>query len=138
MRRPGFSLVDVALATVILSIGLVGASGFFTSVYAELSPQANGGGLRRYLMAEMLLKSQAEAMRATRFLAATPAEAKLVTEPAGCGLALNLAVSSNDTTAALQYTTYDLTVTDQNATIGTLSVSALRAYSGGVNGKVGL
>ncbi|MDB5100475.1 MAG: hypothetical protein JWM80_4896 [Cyanobacteria bacterium RYN_339] len=138
MGRPGYSLIDVALASVIVAVGMMGASRFFTSVYADLSPQANGGGLRRYIMAEGLMKAQAEAMRATRFLAATPAEAKLVMEPAKCGLVLNVTVSSVDTTPALQYATYDLVVTDQNSTIGTLSISCLRALSGSINGKVGL
>lgn len=137
-KRAGFSLVDVALATVVIALGTLGASRFFTGVYEELSPQANGGGLRRYIMAETLLKAQAEAMRATQYMPATAADAKLVTEPPNAGFTLSISVPTDVSTTYMQYTFYDMSVTDQNNTIAQLTVSCLRAFSGGVDAKIGL
>jgi hypothetical protein len=139
-RRKGFTLVDVALAIVILSLGVLGSSRFFTSVYEELSPQANGGGLRRFILAETALKAQAEALRATQFTWPdnSTGQVMMVTMPPNSGLTFNLTMGVPITMPTTQYLFYDFEVRDQGRVIATLSMSTLRAFSGGLNAKIGL
>ena len=65
-KRRGFGLIDVLLATVIVSVGLIATSRFFTAVYEQILPNGDWGGLRRYVLAEARLKAQAEGLRAMR------------------------------------------------------------------------
>jgi hypothetical protein len=139
--RPGFSFVDVMLSIVVLAMGLTAATRFFQGVYADLSPQAEGGGLRRYLLAERMLEAQAEGLRATRYTWPDNAagKVKLITEPTGAGLQLVIGMPPAQTTAATQFLYYDLAIQDAHGgTVAQLSMSTLRAFSGGLDAKIGL
>ncbi|MDB5097590.1 MAG: hypothetical protein JWM80_2011 [Cyanobacteria bacterium RYN_339] len=140
-RRHGFSFIDVVLAMVIVALGTLGATQFFSSVYTDLSPQGTGGGLRRYLLAEGMLKAEAEALRATRFTWPdnTTGKVKMITEAPGAGFTLTIGMPPAQTTALTQFLYYDLAVTDASGnTLGQLSLSTLRAFSGGLDAKIGL
>lgn len=133
--RRGFTLIEVALATVVLTVGILFASTFFTNVYEQLSPKGEYGGLRRYILAEQMLMAQAEAMRATKHI--NPGTAKLVTEPAGSGYDLRVRMTQNGSNARQDYYFYDLEMRHGNQVIGTLSLSTLRRKDG-KDAKVGL
>lgn len=142
-RRRGFTLIEVALATVVLTIGILFCSTFFTNVYEQLSPRGDHGGLRRYLIAEQMLKAQAEAMRATKQI--NPIYIKMVTEPVGSAYDMDVDLINDGSDATSQYHVYDLTVKNHVKTIsgtdtqiiGTLTVSTLRRKDG-KDDKIGL
>ena len=136
-RRRGFTLIEVALATVVMTIGILFCSTFFTNVYEQLSPRGEGGGLRRYLMAEQILKAEAEALRASRSL--DPVYAKLVTEPTGANYDLDVDLVTDDSDATSQYMIFDLVVKEKGSgqVISSLSVSTLRRKDG-KDAKIGL
>jgi hypothetical protein len=138
-KRKGFGLIDVLLATVIVSVGLIGTSRFFTAVYEQLIPNGEWGGLRRYVMAEAMLKAQAEGLRALRYVPPGGAACKLITEPAGSSY--NMTVTQYPVTAGSNSELYyfDLDMQQHNQALGmTLSVSTLRSTVVRQDEKIGL
>lgn len=133
-RRRGFTLIEVTLATVILIVGLLFSSLFFTNVYDQLSPKGEYGGLRRYLLAEQMLKAQAEGMRATERI--NPVYIKLVTEPAGSNYDLNVDLMESEVNATAQYIIWDLEMNHKGQNIATLTMSTLRRRDGN-DAKIG-
>lgn len=137
-KRRGFGLIDVLLATVIVSVGLVATSRFFTTVYDQLIPNGEWGGLRRYVIAEAMLKAQAEGLRALRYVPPGAVNCKLITEPAGSSYMLNLnqfpVTAGND--SELYY--FDLDMQHRGQSVATLSVSTLRSTVVRQYEKIGL
>lgn len=138
--RLGFTLLDVAIATVVLTIGTLGASRFFTGLYDQLSPRGGQGGLRRYLLAEEMLRAQAEGLRSLREIPTTDVQCKLVTEPPGMGYSMILSRTQAPTQPTEQLYYYDLTMSHQGQVIAQLSLSTVRAIGDlrGQDEKIGL
>jgi hypothetical protein len=127
-KRKGFGLIDVLLATVIVSVGLVATSRFFTAVYEQLIPNGEWGGLRRYVLAEAMLKAQAEGLRALRYVPPGSSACKLITEPAGSSYQLKVTQYpvTPGTNQELYY--FDLSMDQHAQSLGmALSVSTLRS-----------
>jgi hypothetical protein len=138
-KRRGFGLIDVLLATVILSVGLIATSRFFTNVYEQLIPNGEWGGLRRYVLAETMLKAQAEGLRVIRYVPPGSAANKLITEPVGSSYQLNVTQYpvTPGNNAELYY--FDLDMQHHNQSLGmTLSVSTLRSTVVLQDEKIGL
>lgn len=138
--RRGFTLLDVAIATVVLTIGTLGASRFFTGLYDQLSPRGGQGGLRRYLLAEEMLRAQAEGLRALRDIPNTDVQCKLVTEPPGMGYSMTLTRTQAPAQPTEQLHYYDLVMSHQGQVIAQLSLSTVRAIGAlrGQDAKIGL
>ena len=137
-KRKGFGLIDVLLATVIVSVGLIATSRFFTNVYDQLIPNGEWGGLRRYVLAEAQLKAQAQGQRAQRYGPPGAVNCKLVTAPAGSSYQLNInqfPVTAG-TNSELYY--FDLDMQHHGQSVGTLSVSTLRSTVVRQYEKIGL
>ena len=144
-KRKGFSLLDVALAAVVLIVGTMGMGQFFNSIYAQLTPTGSWGGLRRYLLAEEMLRAQAEGLRVMQTIPASEASCKLITEPPGLGYNLTVDRTAGPTSATAEEYYYDISIaqgptTSQQQTIGAISMSTVRAIGtlGGTDGKIGL
>lgn len=138
--RAAFTLLDVAIATVVLTIGTLGASRFFTGLYDQLSPKGGQGGLRRYLLAEEMLRAQAEGLRALRDIPVTDVQCKLVTEPPGMGYSMVINRTQAPAQPHEQLYYFDLVMSHQNQVISQLSLSTLRAIGDlrGQDAKIGL
>lgn len=142
-QRRGMTLIDVALACVILSVGTIFLATYFTGVYEQLSPRGSTG-LRRYLLAEQMLKAQAEGLRLLRSIPIDPSLCKVITEPDGLNYDLTLTrtgVTPAEPAEELYF--YDLTMSHtipggSAQAIGTLSMSTLRSLNGGQDEKIGL
>lgn len=143
-RRKGFTLLEVAIATVIVTVGTLGMSVFFKNIYEQLSPRGETGGLRRYMMAEEMLRTQAEGLRALRQIPHTLSQCKLITEPPNMGYSLTLARTNGPTQANEQLYYFDVqmdhSIGGSSRNIGTLSMSTLRSIGNmeGQNEKIGL
>lgn len=139
-RRKGFTLLDVALAAVIMTVGTLFMSKFFSNIYDQLSPRGTWGGLRRYLMAEEMLRAQAEGMRTLRFIPLTDSQCKLVTEPPGMGYNMQLTRFQGPDMPNEQLYYYDITMDHNGQRIGTLSMSTVRGTGAweGEDEKIGL
>lgn len=141
-RRRGFTLLDVALAAVILIVGTMAMGRFFNSIYTQLSPKGDWGGLRRYLLAEEMLRAQAEGLRVLHDIPLTDVQCKLINEPAGMGYAMTITRTQAPAQLTEQMYYYDIVVTQgqNNQKIGTLSMSTVRAIGslGGQDEKIGL
>lgn len=151
-KRRGFSLLDVALAAVVLIIGTMGMGKFYNSIYSQLTPTGSWGGLRRYLIAEEMLRAQAEGLRVLHDIPITANECKLVTEPPNLGysLVVNRTSGPPDPNEQMYYFDIDVfqapldpsthLVTTNPQQIGSLSMSTVRAIGtlGGTDGKIGL
>lgn len=137
--RRGFTLLEIAMVMVVLTVGILAASRFVTAVVDQLAPGQAHGGLRRYLHAEEMLNAQCEGLRALRSISPVADSNRLVQEPPGSPYALRLTqtVTAPDT-APLQLVVMDVTVWHQGQAIGTLSVSTLRSLVGGQHEKIGL
>lgn len=137
-KRRGFGLIDVLLATVILSVGLVATSRFFTNIYSQLIPNGEWGGLRRYVLAETMLKAQSEGLRAMRYVPPGGAACKVITEPVNTSYQLN--VNQFPVTAGTNSELYyfDLEMRHHGDSVATLSVSTLRSTVVRQNEKIGL
>jgi hypothetical protein len=141
-KRKGITLIDVTIAAVIMSVGTMFLATYFTNVYEQLSPRGSTG-LRRYLLAEQMLKAQAEALRVFNPMPSVAAS-KVITEPAGLGYSLGITrfpVAPAQASEELLF--HDLTMTHTipggaAQTIGVLSVSTLRSLNGGQDDKIGL
>lgn len=144
--RRGFSLIDVALATVIITSGTMFMGAYFRNVYDKLDPRGAYGGIRRYLIAEQMLRAQAEGMRVLQDIPADAGQCRLITPPSGSGYTLALTqfkMPTTETNETLYY--FDLAMTQDNAAIATISMSTLRRHqvtiSGGlvtIDDKIGL
>lgn len=136
--RAGVTFIDVALASVILMIGVLGTSSFFVNTYEQLSPRGDEGGLRRFLLAEQMLTAQAEGLRVLRVIPVDSVnDLKLVREPVGSKFVLNVqpTIVTNTT---LQYVYYDLVVTNSTNVVGRLSMSTLRSAEVSQDEKIGI
>lgn len=145
MRRRGFTLVEVALAAIVLTVGIVAATRAFPVLYDHLLPH-EGGGLRRHLIAEDMLTGQAEGLRALRVVSPVLSSNRLVTPGMGA-FQLELTQSAQpvvdyfgtDGAASLQqHLFFELTVTRNGETAGTLTLSTLRSLVVGQDEKIGL
>ena len=138
-QRKGMTLIDVSLAVVVFTIGLMFFGRYFTGLADQLSPKGEFGGLRRYLMAEQMLKAQAEGLRVMRDIPSSAYMCKVVIEPPGAGYQMGIIQSPLVPAEADQEMYYfDLVMTHQGQAIGTLSMSTLRSQVGGQDDKIGL
>jgi hypothetical protein len=139
-KRPGVGLLDVALAAVLLIVGTLFTSQFFTTIFDELAPRGETNGLRRYLLAEEMLRAQAEGLRAMRTIPVTDAACKLVTEPPGQNYRLDVSRMAGPAASTQQLQFFKLEIQQNNQRIGTLSMSTVRALGAweGEDGKIGL
>jgi hypothetical protein len=140
--RSGFTLLDVAFATIIMTIGTMFVGRYFATVYDRLSPRANGSGLRRYVVAEQCLRGEAEGLRLLTTIPADAGSCRLVAPAASTGFTLTVNQfrgpnSPDANNAELYY--FDLGITsDTGATVAKLSISTLRSTTGGQDAKIGL
>lgn len=139
-KRKGFSLIDVVLATVVLTIGTLGMGKFFDVVFNDLSPTGPTAGLRRYLLGEEMLRAQAEGLRALQNIPPTAGDCKLVTEPPGLGYMLSVQRLDGPVVQTEQQYYWNVSITQNGQTIGTISLSTVRAIGtlGGLDAKIGL
>lgn len=147
MTRRGFTLIEVTFATVVFTIGILLATRFVTSIYQQLMPAGDWSGLRRYMLAEELLATQAEGLRALRVISPVADSNKLVAGPPGSRYALGLTLSTAPVVAHFgttgahshqQLYYVDLTVTHNGQAVGALTVSTLRSQVLGQDEKIGL
>ncbi|MDB5095583.1 MAG: hypothetical protein JWM80_4 [Cyanobacteria bacterium RYN_339] len=140
--RRGFTLLDVAFAAVILIVGTMAMGRFFTSIYTQLSPKGEWGGLRRYLLAEEMLRAQAEGLRVLHDIPLTDVQCKLVAEPVGMNYSMTITRTQAPAQLTEQLYYYDIIITQglNNQKIGSLSMSTVRAIGslGGQDEKIGL
>lgn len=137
-KRRGFTLIEVALSVVIVSVGMMVGARFFSDIYEQLIPNGQLGGLRRYVLSEAMLKAQAEGLRVLRYVPAGSSNCKLVTEPAGSGYTLNVTQNPLLSGPAEELYYFDLTMTQNGQTVGQLSISTLRSTVVAQNEKIGL
>lgn len=136
--RSGFTLIEVALAVVVVAIGLMASAQFFTNIYAQLIPNGEMGGLRRYAMSEAMLRAQAEGLRAIRYVPAGAANCKLITEPAGSRFALTVTQNPLQAGPNEELYYFDLTMKQNGDEVGVISISTLRSTVVAQNEKIGL
>lgn len=141
LRRPrgGYSLLDVALATVIITTGTLFMGVYFRQVYDTLSPRGSLGGIRRYMLAEQMLKAQAEGLRLLDTISTDEGANRLISPPNGLGFTLTITqyrMPSTQTNEQMYY--FDLGMQNSGATIATLSMSTLRRTTGDTNVKIGI
>lgn len=145
--RHGFTLIEVSFATIVLTLGILLATRFVTAIYQQLMPAGDWSGLRRYMLAEELLTTQAEGLRALRVISPVPASNRLVSGPPGSRYQLGLTLSTAPVVAAFgttgesahqQLYYVDLTVTHNGQTVGALTLSTLRSQVLGQHEKIGL
>ena len=133
--RGGFSLIDVALATVIVTSGTLFAGAYFRNVYEKLDPRSAYGGIRSYLMSEQMLRAQAEGLRLLQDIPDDAGMCRLVTPPTGYTLALTqYKMPTTETNETLYY--FDMAVTPNTQAISTLSISTLRRHQVTVDGSL--
>jgi hypothetical protein len=139
-KRKGFSLIDVLLATVVLTIGTLGIGKFVNVVYDQLAPSGPTSGLRRYLLGEEMLRAQAEGLRALQNIPPTAGDCKLVTEPPGMGYMLSVQRLDGPLVPTAQQYNWNVSISQDGQTIGTISLSTVRAIGtlGGLDAKIGL
>lgn len=145
--RPGLTLIEVAMATVVLTVGTVAATRVMASLSEELAPFGPWGGLRRHLVAEEMLQAQAEGLRALRTISPVADSDRVVVAPAGTSYVLGLTLSQAPVLAAFgtdggatrqQYYFMDVVVKHQGQAVGALTLSTLRSTIGGQHEKIGL
>ena len=135
--RAGFSLIDVALATVIITSGTLFMGAYFRNVYDKLDPRGSYGGIRRYLIAEQMLRAQAEGLRILQDIPADSGQCRLITPPSGSGYTLALTqfkMPTTETNETLYY--FDLAMTQDTAAIATISMSTLRRHQVTIDGAL--
>lgn len=135
--RAGFSLIDVALATVIITSGTLFMGAYFRNVYDKLDPRGSYGGIRRYLIAEQMLRAQAEGLRVLQDIPADSGQCRLITPPSGSGYTLALTqfkMPTTETNETLYY--FDLAMTQDTAAIATISMSTLRRHQVTIDGAL--
>jgi prepilin-type N-terminal cleavage/methylation domain-containing protein len=138
-KRDGFTLIEVACAVIVLVVMLLGASVYFRNLFAQLDPRGPSGGLRRFLVAEQLLRAQAEGLRVLQTIPADAGSCRLVAPPAGTGFALSVEqsrVEPVEVNAELYY--MDVSVAHEGKTVSTLSISTLRRKPEAIDEKIGL
>ena len=137
--RPGFTLIEVALATVVLLAGTLFTALYFKNAFEVLDPRSEGGGLRRYLMAEHMLRCQAEGLRVLQAIPGDEGACRVVAPPTGSGYALGISqhgVTPTEADETLYY--FDLTVSRGGEAVSTLSMSTLRRVPATADDKIGL
>lgn len=135
--RDGFSLLDVALATVIITSGTLFMGAYFRNVYEKLDPRGSYGGIRRYLMAEQMLRAQAEGLRVLQDIPADAGQCRLITPPSGSGYTLSVTqykMPTTETNETLYY--FDLAMTQDTAAVATISMSTLRRPQVTISGNL--
>lgn len=133
--RDGFSLLDVALATVIITSGTMFMGAYFRNVYDRLDPRSTYGGIRSYLMSEQMLRAQAEGLRLLEEIPSDAGQCRLVTPPTGYTLALTqYKMPTTETNETLYY--FDMAVTPNTASISTISISTLRRHQVTISGSL--
>lgn len=141
-KRKGITLIEVTLATVVLVVGLMGISSFFSNIWTQLSPQDGEGGLRRYLLGEEMAKSNAEALRGSRYLwedqDGFATQAELVDPPPNSNYDLEVTETAVASNATEQYILFDIDVKHKNDQVTGLTMSTLRNYAGGASVRIGL
>lgn len=138
-QRAGFTLIEVAFAVVVLVMMLLGASIYFRNLFVQLDPRGPSGGLRRFLVAEQLLRAQTEGLRVLPSIPADAGSCRLVAPPPGTGFALSieqLRVEPVEVNAELYY--MDISVAHEGKTVSTLSISTLRRKPEAIDEKIGL
>ncbi len=135
--RRGFSLIDVALATVIMTSGTLFMGAYFRNLYDKLDPRGSYGGLRRYIVAEQILRGEAEGLRVLKTIPNDAGSCEVVTPPGLYALEVDLSyVSPVDANGKLNY--MDLVVTYDGQSVSTLSMSTLRPTGSTNDDKIGL
>lgn len=141
-KRQGITLIEVTLATVVLVVGLMGISSFFSTIWSQLSPQDGDGGLRRYLLAEEMAKSNAEALRGTRYIWEQPTgeatRSEFVEPPPNSDYDMVVEQAAVASNATEQYVIFDIDVNHNADEVAGLSMSTLRNYAGGADVRIGL
>lgn len=137
-HRRGFGLLDVALATVIITTGTLFTGVYFREVFDALSPRGSDGGIRRYMMAEQMLKAQAEGLRLLETISTDEGANRLISPPNGLGFTLTIAQYKMPTQLNEEMYYFDLGMQHGGATVATLSMSTLRRLTGDTNAKIGL
>lgn len=141
-KRKGITLIEVTLATVVLVVGMMGISAFFSNIWGQLSPQDGEGGLRRYLLAEEMAKSNAEALRGTRYVwedtDGDAEQSELITPPPNSNYDMEVTQEAVASNATEQYILFDIDVKHRTDEVGGLTMSTLRNYSGGADVRIGL
>jgi hypothetical protein len=165
VKRKGMTFLEVVLGVSVLTVGLLGISVLFGSVFDQLTPKT--GGLRRYLLAEEILKAQAEALRTKQYLFTTtfsasilfnplcypasltfdsptfrPSTLKFILEPPGWPYRLTIGTPINQTFntpagAPCQYMFDDISVTPGPQTAGVLGTLSLSTLRYAVGGTDG-
>ncbi len=139
--RRGFSLLDVMFAAVTIAMGMLFIGRFFSSVFEQLNPRGTIGGLRRYLMAEEMLRAQAEGLRILQVIPTDAGMCRLITPPVGLGFTFVVTpyiAGSPGTDTAEKLHFFDLTMTHDGQTVGTLGMSTLRSTVTNDLEKIGL
>lgn len=128
-RRRGFTLIEVMLACAIVAVGVLAMAPFYKNVYEQIVPRGEWGGLRRYMIAEEMLKAEAEGLRVLRYIPQLVEDCELVTPPAGTTYDLNISRTLADPAPRtdLQLYYYDLEMRHHGQSVATLSVSTLRS-----------
>ena len=145
--RPGFTLVEVALAAVVIMVGSIGAYKVLGLLYEQLAPGGEFGGLRGYMVAEQLLQAQAEGLRVLQTISPVAASNKLVRERPAGGFLLEVLMPAEalvrhgapgDAVAGVQLAYFDLVAKHRGRVVGVLSLSTLRSTVPGQPEKIGL
>lgn len=137
--RGGFTLIEVALAALLFVMSTTFAAVYFKNAFEALDPRGDAGGLRRYMMAEHMLRCQAEGLRVLQRVPADAGSCRVVAPPAGSGYTLGVtqhSVSPTEAAETLYY--FDFTVTRGGKPVSTLSMSTLRRVPDTVDDKIGL
>ncbi|MEB3222234.1 MAG: hypothetical protein VKS61_09170 [Candidatus Sericytochromatia bacterium] len=137
--RGGFTLIEVALAALLFVAGTTFAAVYFKSAFEALDPRAEAGGLRRYMMAEHMLRCQAEGLRVVQRVPADAGSCRVVAPPTGSGYSLEVtqhSVTPAEAGEVLHY--FDFTVSRGGKAVSTLSMSTLRRVPDTVDDKIGL
>ena len=131
-----------ALAAVALALAGRAAAASDDDPDSDFGVTGDWGGLRRYLLAEEMLRAQAEGLRVLHDIPLTDVQCKLVTEPPGMGYAMTITRTEAPAQLTEQMYYYDIVITQgaNNQKIGTLSMSTVRAIGslGGQDEKIGL
>ncbi|MEB3285185.1 MAG: hypothetical protein VKN33_07865 [Candidatus Sericytochromatia bacterium] len=138
-RRAGFTLIEVAFAVIVLVMMLLAASVYFRNLFVQLDPRGPSGGLRRFFVAEQLLRAQAEGLRVLPSIPADAGACRLVAPPTGTGYALSIVqsrVEPTEVNAELYY--MDISVAHEGQVVSQLSVSTLRRKPEAIDEKIGL
>ncbi|MEB3196730.1 MAG: prepilin-type N-terminal cleavage/methylation domain-containing protein [Candidatus Sericytochromatia bacterium] len=137
--RKGFTLIEITLAVLVVAGGLMAVATYFRNAVSLIDPKGNTGGVRRYLMAEQILRAEAEGLRVLQDVPADAGACRLVAPPDDSGFVLGVTQRRETPTEANAELLYmDLSVTHQSQTVATLTISTLRRKPASLDEKIGL